>query len=250
MHLDGTRNVETRDGNMPVFFSRPDNVSVTSSVILYMDVFGPREELFDFCRRFAANGYLALLPSLFYRRDRESYPPANAKGEPVDSAAFAAGRETTIAMSAADTGALIEAAKAGVFGASATGFGSIGYCMGGRHALSALASYPSDILAGLSLHGGQLVKDEGPSPHELIAALDRPFHFAFAEDDRTCPPEHQALIEREAAKAGPHVTIAHHAAAHGWSFPTRWSFDEAVSEANWQMALEMFATHLPRTAPL
>jgi len=244
--IEGRVATETDDGVMPVFFARPDGVDGCPAIILYMDVFGPRKELYDFCRRFAANGYLALLPSLFYRRERESYPPSNGQGETVDPGAFAAGRETSVEMVLSDTKRLIDEAKRGAFGVSVRGFGSIGYCMGGRHALAAVAAFPDDVHAGLSLHGGQLVKDEGFSPHILIAGLKRPFHFAFAENDRTCPPDHQALLEREALKAGPHVTYRHYAAGHGWSFPARWSYDAKVAEENWQMALDMFAAHIPR----
>lgn len=246
MFMEGTLTARTADGIMPVFFVRPDSAETCPCVILYMDVFGPREELYDFCRRFASSGYLALLPSLFYRRDRQSFAPSNGKGETVDPDAVAAGRETTVAMSVADTETLISEAKAGAFGVDVTGFGSIGYCMGGRHALGATAEHGKDVYTGLSLHGGQLVKDEGFSPHSLIARLRRPFHFAFAENDKTCPDNHQALIEAEAKKAGSHVTTERYAAGHGWSFPERWSFDPAIAEANWQMALDMFSAQIPR----
>lgn len=244
--LEGRLVITTADGSMPVFFARPQGAAPCPAVILYMDVFGPRDELDDFCRRFADNGYLALLPSLFYRRDRESYPPSNAKGETVDPGAFAAGRETTVEMTVRDSQSLMAEAKKGVFGVAVTGFGTVGYCMGGRHALAAMAASPTDVKTGLSLHGGQLVKRDGFSPHTLIAGLKHPFHFAFAENDKTCPPDHQALIEEEAERAGPHITSKHYAAGHGWSFPARWSYDAAVAEANWQMALDMFAAHIPR----
>lgn len=244
--VEGRVAAETDDGVMPVFFAHPEDVERCPAIILYMDVFGPRQELYDFCRRFAANGYLALLPSLFYRRERESYPPSNGKGEAVDPGAFAAGRETSVEMTMGDTRRIIDEAKRGAFGVAVSGFGAIGYCMGGRHALAAVAAFPEDMHAGLSLHGGQLVKDEGYSPHTLVADLRRPFHFAFAENDRTCPPDHQDLLEREASKAGPHVTTRTYAAGHGWSFPQRWSHDATVAEENWQMALDMFAAHVPR----
>ena len=65
--------VDTPDGPMPVFVARPAGRERCSVVIVYMDVFGPREELHDFCRRFARAGYAALLPNLFHRLGSPSF---------------------------------------------------------------------------------------------------------------------------------------------------------------------------------
>ncbi len=234
-HLD----IPTTDGPMPTFVTAPDGVTGCPAIILYMDLFGPREEMFDFCRRFTEAGFVALLPNLFHRLGSPVFPPANVKGEKPHPDAQAANRATTLDHTRTDTRAIVAALDNGLVGPRADGIGVIGYCMGGRHALAAAVAEP-DVYAGLSVHGGRLVDDTVDSPHLLIRHLTVPFHFAFAVDDGTCPEDHQALIRREAAASGPHVTCELYQAAHGWSFPERWRYDREASEAIWQRAIDMF----------
>ena len=59
--------IPTSDGAMPVFAAMPQDVALAPGVLIYMDVFGPREELDDIARRFASAGYLAVVPQLFHR---------------------------------------------------------------------------------------------------------------------------------------------------------------------------------------
>lgn len=236
--------VSTGDGDMPVFAVIPDGDSVCPAVIIYMDIFGPREELFDFCRRFANNGYAALLPQLFYRIGSPAFEPANRPEDTVEPAARIAGVTTVLPMVAADTGALIDALDGNLLGVSVSGIGAIGYCMGGRHALAAAVRYPDRIGCGLSIHGGHLADDTDRSPHLLIQDLRVPFYFAFAKDDATCPDDHQAMIEAEAESNGDLIVCESFEAGHGWSFPTRWRYDPAVAEANWRRAFDMFARYV------
>src|SRR6202021_3351985 len=44
------------------------------------------------------------------------------------------------------------------------GIGTTGYCVGGLMSLTAAGTYPANILARASYHGGRLATDEGGSP--------------------------------------------------------------------------------------
>src|SRR5690348_1625734 len=59
--------VETPDGKMNSFAAHPDEGGPFPAVILYMDAPGIREELRDFARRIASQGYFCLLPDMYYR---------------------------------------------------------------------------------------------------------------------------------------------------------------------------------------
>lgn len=225
---------------MAVFTARPDGPGPFPAVILYMDLFGLRNELFDLAREFARDGFVALIHDMFYRRERSVFSPANGRDARVDPDAIAAGDETTMAMAFEDTQALVSAVDYGLLDISVTGYGAIGYCMGGRHALAAAARLPDRICAGISVHGGKLVGAGAESPHLMIRMLRVPFWFAFAEDDPTCPNDHQVLIRAEAASTGPHVTCTAIPAHHGWSFPARWSHDPAACRAVREQATAMF----------
>ena len=56
--------IRTADGAMPAFVCVPDVAEHCPGVVVYMDVFGPRKEFYDICRRFATCGYTAILPQI------------------------------------------------------------------------------------------------------------------------------------------------------------------------------------------
>ena len=59
--------VPTKDGKMECFVAYPKEGGPCPPVILYMDAPGVRDEVYDFVRRIAAQGYYAVIPNLYYR---------------------------------------------------------------------------------------------------------------------------------------------------------------------------------------
>ena len=231
--------IDTPDGPMEVFLARADTAEPVPSAILYMDVFGLREELFDLARTFAADGISAVVPDLFHRLPISRFKPANGRNDPIEKAAREANAQTTLQMSRADSEALICWLDRAEAERRPTHYFAIGYCMGGRHALAATAALPDRVRGGMSIHGGRLVTDDANAPHHLIAKLQVPFHFACARDDPTCPPEHCAILQEAAGKAEAEVTVDIVDAHHGWSFPARWSHDPAVAARIHDLACTM-----------
>ncbi|MEO8542758.1 MAG: dienelactone hydrolase family protein [Burkholderiaceae bacterium] len=236
--------VPTPDGSMPVFAAMPQDVAVAPGVLIYMDVFGPREELDDIARRFATAGYLAVVPQLFHRLGSPAFAPANRQDDALDPAAARANQATSMQMSAADTAALISFASAGGFGMATGLWGAIGYCMGGRHAIAAATTHPRHVRAALSVHGGRLVDASKASPHNMIASSTVPLYYFFAKDDPTCPAAHQELIRQAAASTAGRVQVEQLDAHHGWTFPARWCYDKHSTERVWEKALAMFRSSL------
>src|SRR3546814_19063277 len=61
--------IKTRAGVMETFTVAPEQ-GRHPPVIIYMDAPGIREELYDFARRIAGEGYFVLLPDMYYRSGR------------------------------------------------------------------------------------------------------------------------------------------------------------------------------------
>ena len=59
--------ISAPDGVIDAFAAHPDGPGPVPAVILYMDAPGIRDELRDFTRRIATQGYYCLLPDLYYR---------------------------------------------------------------------------------------------------------------------------------------------------------------------------------------
>ena len=63
--------IQTADGLMNTFITRPEDDRVYPMVLFLMDAPGKREELHDMARRIATVGYYVMLPNLYYRTTRE-----------------------------------------------------------------------------------------------------------------------------------------------------------------------------------
>src|SRR6266404_6047064 len=62
--------IETPAGGMDAFVTHPEAGGPFPSVVILMDIWGLREELFDIARRVATVGYHVTLPNFWYRRGK------------------------------------------------------------------------------------------------------------------------------------------------------------------------------------
>ena len=121
--------VTTPDGTMPCFAAWPDADGPHPVIVMYMDAPGIREELYNFARRIAAQGYYAILPDLYYRLGTHRFNLSN-RTEKMTEMIFAAWHSLANADVVSDTGALLEAL--GEDDAASDGpMGCVGYCMSG-----------------------------------------------------------------------------------------------------------------------
>src|SRR5262249_22712671 len=92
---DGTRyramkdrivEIPTKAGRMPTFVTHPEQDGPFPPVIVFMDVWGVRDELYDIARRIGTVGYYAMVPDFYYRQGtiRQTYiaPRENASRSP------------------------------------------------------------------------------------------------------------------------------------------------------------------------
>src|SRR3954470_13492428 len=63
-----TVEIQTRDGVADGFVATPGDDAAHPGVLFYMDAFGPRKRLEEMAGRIAAEGYVVLVPNVFYRR--------------------------------------------------------------------------------------------------------------------------------------------------------------------------------------
>ena len=65
-----TVDIETPDGTADAYLAAPEGEGRHPGVILYMDAFGPRPRLEEMANQLAAEGYVVLVPHVFYRQGR------------------------------------------------------------------------------------------------------------------------------------------------------------------------------------
>jgi len=233
--------IQTRDGDCTAHVLTPAGDGPWPAVIFYMDALAIRPAIIDMGQRLASNGYVVLLPDLFYR-----YGPH----APLDPKAVFAGdfratvgpmmATTNNAKAASDTEAFLAYLDTRTDVAGDT-IGTVGFCMGGGMAITAAGTFPERVVAAISFHGGRLATDEPDSPHLLASKIKAELYIAAADNDNSYPPEMAARFEQALDDAG--VTYraeTYEGAAHGWmktDFPV---YDEAAAERGWAEMLALF----------
>ncbi|MEM9158714.1 MAG: dienelactone hydrolase family protein, partial [Verrucomicrobiota bacterium] len=102
-----TASIPSGEGDIPTFITKPEGDGPFPCVIFFMDIFGPREELYQMCRRFASKGYLTVLPHLFYRDGSFACHPTQ-RSESEMQRALELNISTTNQMVASDTESIID----------------------------------------------------------------------------------------------------------------------------------------------
>jgi carboxymethylenebutenolidase len=235
--------IDTQDGRMPTFITHPEEGGPHPTVILFMDALGIREELRDMARRIGTVGYYVMLANLFYREGGPSFDPALLPTRGPDPEMMRINLATTHAMVLTDTRAMLEVAAADP--AARDPVGTVGYCMGGRHAYAAAGTFPERVAAMVSLHAGYQVTDRPDSAHHLTRHIKAECYFGFADDDPLSPPEHQRIIGEACARWGvPHRLEVYPGAAHGFTFPERYCYHKPSAERAWERLFALFDRRL------
>ena len=245
--------IPTADGRIDTFVTRPQEGGPFPLVVLYMDIWGLREELFEIARRIATTGYVCAVPNFYYREGRVRYDTRNAQNKVVSvdrlepavrGVMLGSLSRLTNAMIVADTGTLLAhfAADPGV---GAGPKAALGYCMGGRHALCAAIAYPDAFRATISLHGTEMVSERPDSPHGDFAALRGELYCGFGEKDPHTPP---ALVARMTELLGKCAVKYRHevhpGASHGYALPDRDVYDSRAAARDWELMHAMLRRQL------
>lgn len=240
--------IRTRDGICPSYLYRPGGAGPWPAVLVFMDGLGIRPAMLQIGERLAASGYLALLPDLFYRAG--PYEPMDPKAVFTDPEKRKTLMEKYFAVATSanimsDTRAFLDHLAAQP-DAKPGGIGVTGYCMGGRLALIAAGTYPADIAAAASYHGGRLANDDADSPHRLAPRMKARVYVAGAIEDQSFPDDMKARLEKALTDAGVDHRIETYPARHGWVFSDFPVYDAAASERHWQTLLSLFGSTLTR----
>ena len=198
--------------------------------------------------RLAQNGYLTLLPDLYYRSG--PYEPMDPHAIFGDEAKRKTLREKFFSLATpanimSDTPAFLDC-LASQPDVQAGGIGTTGYCMGGLMSLTAAGTYPERIVAAASYHGGQLATDAPDSPHRLAPRMKARIYVGAAIDDPSFPDDMKQRLEVALTQAGVDHRIETYRAKHGWVFRDTPVFDAAACEQHWQTLLALFAGKLRR----
>ena len=203
MNVNGRAiDIPTADGTMDAYAAWPAEGGPFPLVIMFMDIWGLREELFALTRKVASHGYYCVVPNLYYRSGRIRYERRNAAGRMVSfdtlpqnlqQEMLVLGRGLTRQMIETDVSAIFDFARTQPV--STGPVGTVGFCLGGRIGFFAAQSFPDRIRATSSFHGTLLVTDAPDSPHRLIDRMKGEVYCGHGEHDRFSEPQILAALE-------------------------------------------------------
>ena len=216
------------------------------AVILYMDGIGIRPELLAMGQRLADNGYVALVPNLFYRagpakpadvmkmlnpgpeNDRMMSLVMGLSGEQVM-------RDTRAWLEFLDNDPRVKGPKVG----------TVGYCMGGSMSLRVAGTYPDRVAAAAAIHAARLATDQPDSPHLLAAKMKARIYIGVAGiDPWLAEGETRTLKQAFDATGVNYLMEEYPGATHGFAMCGLPIYDRKASEKHWERLLALFGETL------
>jgi carboxymethylenebutenolidase len=234
--------IRTQDGICKTLVFTPEGKGPWPAVILYMDAFGIRPGMIEAASHVAQQGYVVLLPDLFYRFGAYGpYDPKEVlKGDfravigPLMASTDnqKAAKDTASFLAYLDTRHDLASNQVGTFG----------FCMGGGMALTAAGYYPTRIAAAVSFHGGNLATDLPVSPHLVFPKIKGEVYVAGADNDHSYPLEMAKQVEDALTQAGVrHKCEIYEGKMHGWMKPDMPVYDAQAAERGWRELFALYA---------
>jgi carboxymethylenebutenolidase len=237
--------IQAKDGPCQAWVVTPESGGPWPAVIFYMDAFGIRPAMLKMATHLAAQGYVVLLPDLFYRFG--SYGPLEPKEVLKGDFRATIGpmmASTDNHKAAEDTEAFLAylGDRKDVAGDKV---GTVGFCMGGGMALTAAAYYPERVAAAASFHGGNLATDLPTSPHLLVSKIKAEVYVAGADNDHGYPPEMAQRLEAALTEAKVrHKSEIYEGKLHGWMKPDMPVYDAVAADRGWSELFALYARAL------
>jgi carboxymethylenebutenolidase len=211
-----------RDGHeFQTWLAAPKGPAKGALVVL-QEVFGVNSHIRAVTDSFAAEGYLAIAPSLFDRVRRGTELGYTAADIELGRGFMLQVPENKLLL---DLTACINVVK------HAGAVGVVGYCWGGT--LAHLAACELPVRAAVSYYGARIVQ-------HLARTTRAPVQYHFGMQDQSIPAE---AIEKIRA-ADPSGEFHLYAADHGFNCDQRASFNASAAEAARARTLAFFNRHL------
>ena len=227
-------------GNCPIYSFGPDDRSAPV-VLFFPDAFGPRPASFAVAEEIAAEGWRVLMLDQFY--EFIPYEPLTPKSlfeeGPERDRVMQMFMSITMAKVDADVTAMIALAEA-QSNADAP-FAAVGYCMGGRYALTAVTGSARVKFAG-AFHSSNIAPAQGDSPHQRFADTKGRIYIGVAGVDPTYGAEEHGRLAQALRDADTdHIIETYHGMGHGWVYPDLAIYDAGGAKKHMARVKEHFA---------
>jgi len=181
-------------GQFSAYLAAPARAAGPGIVVL-QEIFGVNHVMRDLAEGFAARGYFAIVPDLFWRQEPGIQITDKTEAEWARAFELYQGFDEALGVEDAKAALAHLRAHPGCSGK----VGAIGYCLGGKLAYLMATRSDADCSVGYYGVGIENALDEAD-------AIARPLMLHIAENDQFVPPEAQAAIKARLAD-NPNVVI-------------------------------------------
>lgn len=220
------------EARFDAYIARPSGTP-KAAIIVIQEIFGVNDGIRRKCDHWAAHGYLALAPDLFWREKPHVELDADV---PEDfQAAIGHMQKLDQDLAIRDIEATIKAARAELGGDGRVGV--VGYCLGGRLTFMAACRTDGDAFVG---YYGVGIDNLLGEQH----AIGKPVLLHVPTADGFVPPEVQQKMH-EGLKDNRHVTLHDYEGLdHGFAAETGARRREEAAQLADQRTADFFAAHL------
>ena len=238
--------VPTPDGTADAALFYPAGTGSWPAVLMWPDILGLRPVFREMGRRLAAEGYVVLVPTPFYRTKRAPVVTGSFDFNDPKQVKPLMDLKATLSDAAIDKDAtaFIAFLDAQKQTNRKKGAGVQGYCFSGPFAFHTGAVRSDRIRAVATFHGGGLVTKDANSPHLLIPKTKATFVVAIAQNDDKRQPDAKDVLKATFASAKRPATVEVYPADHGWCVPGGPAYDQASAEKAWAELLKLYRTKL------
>lgn len=227
--------VSNAAGSFQAYFAAPDTPAATTTpgVLVIQEIFGVNSHIRSVTERFAAAGYAALAPDIFWR-----IQPGIELGYSADD--VTKGRELKSQM---NTDEVLDDLAASLQTLAAQPecqgqkLGITGYCYGGL--LTYVAAARLQPACASAYYGGGIV--------DYLNEADNircPIQFHFGEHDASIPLDHVEQVRQTMNKHETAEVFVYPGAQHGFHCDQRGSYDAASADLAWQRTMHLFSSQL------
>jgi len=232
-----TVQLNTSDGKMEAYESRPKDGGARPGIIVLMEAFGVNSHIKDVTERVAREGYVAIAPDL-YHRESERLVSYKDMGKAVEIM-----KRLQDPKVMDDVGAAIAHLKSQSY-LKQGAIGVTGFCMGGRFTYLTAAHHNKDIKAAVAFYGGGISTGK-PSPLDRTGEITCPITLFFGGKDPLIPQEHVDKINQTLKDQKKNFSLKlYPEATHGFFCNERESYHQESAKDAWEKTKSFFAQHL------
>jgi carboxymethylenebutenolidase len=222
--------VKTADGSAEAVLFYPAAKGKWPAILLWSDVGGLRPLFRDIGRKFAAEGFVVLVPNPFYRSASPGIAAVDLKDPALRTILTRNRDDATDERISRDAVAYLAFLDAQKQTDTTRKAGSIGYDLGASFAFRTAAALPDRIAAVGDLYGVRVATERPNSAHLLVPKTKATYYAAMAHDDDVREPGDKDDIADIIKASHLQGIVEVYPADHGWANPAGNTYDAAASD--------------------